>query len=143
MRFTLFLFSSLLAVAVAACADIATDQIAAPRLVTGRASLAKEPSKQEVTGHAAFLLGATPAAYSLSAVRHVDGHTSGEFEAVIEVNGGVRLHGSVTCFTIFGNAARLAARIDQSSSPDVRAGSFLIWTLSDNGEGANEEFLRA
>ena len=36
------------------------------------------------------------------------------------------------CFTIVGNTGRMAARVTQSTTPDVVPGSYLIWTVMDN-----------
>ncbi|HEY2851815.1 MAG TPA: hypothetical protein VGJ18_03165 [Gemmatimonadaceae bacterium] len=73
--------------------------------------------------------------YSVSAVRHHDGSVSGELEETSQQQGGQRIHARVYCVTITGNTARLAARLDQSNVPFGPVGSFVVWSVIDNGEG--------
>jgi hypothetical protein len=40
------------------------------------------------------------------------------------------------CFAVTGNSARLAAQIDQSNVAFGPIGSYVIWSVIDNGEGA-------
>jgi hypothetical protein len=104
-------------------------------------SLAASSVHQQVTGHANLLLpqfNNVEEKYSQSAIRHADGAVSGEFILESAQDGGPRLHGHVVCFTIIGNAARLAGQIDQSNFSITPAGSYVVWSLRDNGEGAKD-----
>jgi hypothetical protein len=96
-------------------------------------------AQQRVTGHANVFLPNFQAEqkYSNSAIRHADGSVSGEWELHSEQDGGVRLHGDVICFTIVGNTARLGGFIEQSTEPAFE-GLYAVWTVIDNGEGAND-----
>ena len=73
--------------------------------------------------------------YSSNAIRHADGSVSGQFELKSEQDEGLRIHGDVVCFTVIGNVARLAGRVDQSNTPIVEEGAYVVWTVVDNGEG--------
>ena len=100
--------------------------------------LAQSGVQQRVTGHANMFLPnfAAEQKYSQSAIRHADGTVSGEFELKSEQDGGLRVHGDVTCFTIVGNTARLGGFIEQSTEPAFE-GLDVVWTIVDNGEGNN------
>ena len=94
---------------------------------------------QRVTGSAAIILpnyGNALEHYSVSAIRRADGATTGEFEEYSEQDGGQRIHATVVCFTVIGNSARLAARIDQTNVSFGPVGSYVVWSVIDNGEGA-------
>jgi len=92
-----------------------------------------------VTGSATIILPAFDNAlerYSLSAIRHKDGSVTGEFEEFSEQEGGQRIHAHVVCFNVTGNSARLAAQIDQTTVSFGPVGSYVVWSVIDNGEGA-------
>lgn len=112
----------------------------APRRMSPTTSLSSRVMQQEqVTGSATILLplhGNAQERYSLSAIRHSDGSVTGEFEEYSEQDGGQRIHAQVYCFTITGNSARLAARIEQTNVSFGPVGSYVVWSLIDNGEGA-------
>lgn len=94
---------------------------------------------QRVTGSATILLPDHDDAlerYSMSAIRHADGTVSGEFEETSEQDGGQRIHARIVCFTVIGNSARLAAQIDQTNVSFGPVGSYVVWSVIDNGEGA-------
>jgi hypothetical protein len=104
------------------------------------ARLAAGGVQQQVTGHANIELPAFGNAverYSQSAIRHADGTVSGQFELSSEQDGGLRIHGDVFCFTVVGNTVRLGGQIDQSDADFIPVGSYVVWTIVDNGEGAN------
>lgn len=73
--------------------------------------------------------------YSVSAIRHRDGSVSGELEETSQQQGGQRIHARVYCVTVTGNSARLAARLDQSNVPFGPVGSYVVWSVVDNGHG--------
>ena len=96
-------------------------------------------SGESVTGSATIVLPAFDNAlehYGLSAIRHNDGSVTGEFEEFSEQDGGQRIHAHVVCFTVTGNSARLAAQIDQTNVDFGPVGSYVVWSVIDNGEGA-------
>ena len=92
-----------------------------------------------VTGSATILLPNFDNAlerYSVSAIRHDDGSVSGDFEEFSAQEGGQRIHANVVCFNVTGNSARLAAQIDQTNVSFGPVGSYVVWSVIDNGEGA-------
>lgn len=104
-------------------------------------SLASSGVEQSVTGHANIVLDYFNNAierYSQSAIRHADGSFSGEFELSSQQAGSLRIHGDVVCFHIVGNTAYLAGIVDQSNYEGVTPGSYVVWNVIDNGEGAND-----
>jgi hypothetical protein len=132
----------LCAVVVAACSG-GSDGMAsrgfpsAPSLSASAAPQSSSP--QHVTGSATILLPLFDNAlerYSVSAIQHNDGSVTGELEETSEQEGGQRIHATVYCFTVTGNTARLAARIDQTNVSFGPVGSYVVWSLVDNGEGA-------
>jgi hypothetical protein len=123
-----------------ACGDQSVSAPDANRLasMTASASRVDDVQEQAVTGGAGFVVaseGNLFEAYSVSAIRHTDGRVTGELEIKSNIGGGFRIHGEVACFTILGNTARLAARVTQSTNPNVAPDSYLFWSLTDNGEG--------
>lgn len=136
----------LLGLAVLGCT--ATDRVLGPdRLASGpnaafdRVDAAASGAQQRVTGHATILLpsfGNAEEKYSSNAIRHADGTVSGQFELKSAQDGGLRIHGDVVCFTIVGNRARIAGRVDQSNTTLVPEGTYVVWTVVDNGEGAKD-----
>jgi hypothetical protein len=112
----------------------------APRRSLPPPNFSAAGAEQRVTGSATIILpnfGNARERYSLSAIRHSDGSVTGEFEEFSEQEGGQRIHAQVVCFTITGNSARLSAQIDQTNVPFGPVGSYVVWSLIDNGEGAN------
>lgn len=111
-----------------------------PRVSVAAPSQTSRAARQErVTGSATILLPLFDDArerYSVSAIRHSDGSVTGELEEFSEQEGGQRIHAKVFCFTVTGNGARLAARIDQTNVSFGPVGSYVVWSVIDNGEGA-------
>jgi hypothetical protein len=113
-----------------------------PRLTLTSPSFSKDDAGSaagdHVTGSATIILPGFDNAlerYSIDAERHADGLVSGEFEEFSAQTGGQRIHAHVVCFTVTGNSARLAAQLDQSNVPFGPVGSYVIWSVIDNGEG--------
>jgi len=99
-----------------------------------------DAQEQQVTGQATIVLDNFNNAlekYTQSAIRHADGTFSGEFELKSEQATGLRVHGDVVCFKVIGNTAYLAGVIDQSDTEGAPPGSYVLWNIVDNGEGAN------
>lgn len=128
----------LCAVVVVGCSG--GSDVAGPQRTAVTPSLTSRIAQQErVTGSATILLplfGNAEERYSLSAIRQSDGSVTGEFEEFSEQEGGQRIHAQVYCFTVTGNSARLAARIDQTNVSFGPVGSYVVWSVIDNGEGA-------
>ena len=102
-------------------------------------SLSATGAEHHVTGNATVILplhGDALEHYALSAIQHSDGRVSGEFEEYSQQDGGQRIHAQVYCFTVTGNTARLAARIDETNVSFGPVGSFVVWSVIDNGQGA-------
>ena len=118
-------------------------------LVPGAQLLVGEVGAQSpqdsVTGHAEFVVlpPGNHAGFSVSAIRHRDGSVSGEVEEHVQTQTGVfvrRRHGTIICFTVTGNIARIGAISDRVTGPNVLPpGAEFFFTVVDNGEGANDE----
>jgi hypothetical protein len=63
---------------------------------------------------------------------------SGELELLAGQAADPTLLGSIVCARADGatGTARLAAHVERSTTPLAPVGSFLVWTVVDNGEGA-------
>jgi hypothetical protein len=98
--------------------------------------------QQQVTGHANIILtafGGAEEKYSNSAIRHADGTFSGEFQLKSAQDGGLAIHGNVICFKIVADrVAWLGGVVEHSNTPLAPPGTEVIWTVIDNGEGAND-----
>jgi hypothetical protein len=100
--------------------------------------------KQSVTGHYQFvgINTGNDFKYSLSAIRNDDGSVSGEFEErVILASTGEfirQTHGTVTCFQIVGNMARIGGLVDQATDPRFLPGTEFRLVIVDNGNGASD-----
>jgi hypothetical protein len=133
-----------LGVVLLGCTATADKVVAPPAMRLDRvdAAAANGGAEQSVTGHATILLsvfGFAEEKYSNTAIRHADGSFSGQFELKSAQEGGLRIHGDIVCFGIVGtNIARIAGRVDQSNYAPVPEGSIVLWTVVDNGEGAND-----
>jgi hypothetical protein len=62
----------------------------------------------------------------------------GQFELFTEQEGGIRVHGTITCLGIRDNdgelVGHLGGAITQSTVPDFVGGN-VVWTVVDEGEG--------
>ena len=63
---------------------------------------------------------------------------SGELELLASPAGGPKLLGAIVCARADGamGIARLATRVELSTVPLIPMGSFLVWTVVDDGEDA-------
>lgn len=106
-----------------------------------------ETGEQGVTAGAKFTVPFDPVPIegksAFSAIRHRDGLFSGQFH-IISTNFPtpgfvIRLHGSVTCFTLIGNAAFLNGVVEQSNAPEFNPeGSTISWSVVDQGESVHD-----
>ena len=105
------------------------------------AEVGAQTAQESVTGHVEFVnLFNNHVRYSVNAIRHRDGSVSGEAEEHVETAAGVfirRGHGTVTCFTLNGNIARIGGIVDRTDA-GVPPGTEFFLTVVDNGEGAND-----
>jgi len=112
--------------------------------VTGPGALSGTDAKQSVTGHYQFIGINTgnDFKYSLSAIRHEDGSVSGEFEERVILNSTGdfirQTHGTVTCFQIVGNMARIGGLVDHATDPRFLPGTEFRLVVVDNGNGASD-----
>src|ERR1051326_1432048 len=97
-----------------------------------------ESTGAQVTGDIAIVLPGFDNAleqYSVSAIRHRDGLFSGELEETSQQQGGQHIHARLVCVSVTGNTARLAARLEKSNVPFGPVGSYVVWSVIDNGHG--------
>lgn len=117
----------------------ATSPSAASRQMLQEPSFSREGGREErVTGDVQIYLPSFNNAlerYSLSAIKHGDGDVSGELNEFSAQDGGQHIHARVYCFTVVGNMARLAAQIEKTNVPFGPKGSYVVWTVFDNGQG--------
>jgi hypothetical protein len=126
------------AFALMACGDARSSRITGPA-----GPLANNGSAKEfvTTGGAEItvVVDLQTERYSFVANRENDGSVVGELTAIETVLGKTfTFHADVTCFTIDGNQAWLEGVITHSNAPVFPpAGTTIIWTVEDNGEGGN------
>jgi hypothetical protein len=114
-----------------------------PSVEVTSAALAAD-AKQSVTGHYQFvgINTGNDFKYSLSAIRHDDGSVSGEFEERVLLNSTGEFirqtHGTVTCFQIIGNMARIGGLVDHATDPRFLPGTEFRLVVVDNGNGASD-----
>jgi hypothetical protein len=129
--------------AIAACSSDGASSAIAPvdPLVTRTARAATE---QSLTGHAEFInpRNGNRVKMSVNAIRHVDGTTTGKVEQHIDIASTGqfirRAHSTVLCLTVVGNVARYGAVIDRIEGAGAPAGTEIVGTAIDNGEGNND-----
>jgi hypothetical protein len=113
-------------------------------LNVGEVAASNTDAMQSVTGHYQFvgINTGNDFKYSFSAIRHNDGSVSGEFEErVLFASTGEfirQTHGTVTCFQIVGNAARIGGVVDQATDPRFLPGTEFRLVVEDNGTGASD-----
>lgn len=144
----LALAASLVTASALGC-DANEERVAGPaaRPTADVDAAAGEPAavQQSATGHADIFGPVTGFhwVYSISAINHPDGTTTGEYEEHTYVTATGELvrktHAHVTCLTVVGNTAYVGGVVDRSTDPtvvpDVTEG---VLTLVDNGEGKND-----
>jgi hypothetical protein len=100
--------------------------------------------KQSVTGHYQFvgINTGNDFKYSVAAIRHDDGSVSGEFEERVTLASTGEFirqtHGTVTCFQIVGNVARIGGLVDNATDPRFLPGTEFRLIVVDNGQGASD-----
>ena len=96
--------------------------------------------RQIVTGGVQFMLPEGPGVttsttYEMAAIRDRDGRVKGELEIQVDRDPRQKFHGEIVCFLVVGRSAHLAARVTKSNVSFVPPGSYLAWSVVDNGEG--------
>jgi hypothetical protein len=132
----------LCAVGLSGCgSDAAFDPTSASTVPASGPQLKSTGTQQQITGVAFITLveaGNAAERFTFSAVRHRDGDVSGQFELFTEQDGGIRLHGTITCLGILDLdgelVGHLGGTVTRSSVPDL-LGTNVIWTVVDEGEG--------
>jgi hypothetical protein len=131
------------AAGLASCGSDADDDPTSPSIAAPSSpELQAQRSQQQITGVAFITLveaGNAAERFTFSAVRHRDGRISGQFQLFTEQEGGIRLHGKITCLGIRSEGGELighlSATVTKSSEP-LFEGLDLVWTVVDRGEGA-------
>ena len=106
--------------------------------------VAAQGVEQSVTGHVEFDNpngGGRHVRYSVSAIRDSNGFVRGEVEELIQTQDGQVIlhgHGTVTCFTVNGNIARIGGLVGHVVPPANSLFPDFRLTVVDNGEGNNE-----
>jgi hypothetical protein len=106
--------------------------------IDGAGAAGQVGAGDRVSGTATIILPAFGNArehYSLEAKRRRDGTVTGEFNEFSQQMGGQRIRAHVVCFTLIGDSARLSAQIDKSDVPFGPVGSYVVWSVVDNGHG--------
>jgi hypothetical protein len=139
----------LVGLALVGCERNPSSEITGPTLDPGGSlrfsdEVATADVKQSVTGHYQFvgINTGNDFKYSLSAIRHANGSVSGEFEERVLLNSTGEFirqtHGTVTCFEIVGNMARIGGLVDHATDPRFLPGTEFRLVVVDNGKGAND-----
>lgn len=114
-----------------------------PRSLTAHADAGGVGLSVTGSGHVMRDLGAGEelTTFSYSAIRRVDGTTSGQFQYDFRALNLV-VHGTVTCVTSAGNVAWIGGVIDDLRSDDpvdqALVGTDIWWRVTDNGQGASD-----
>jgi len=134
-------FLALAGASVLACSDSPSERVTGPAAASNL-SLDRSTVDQKavVTGGVSFLLPEGPevmtrTSYAFSAIREHDGDVKGELEILVERDPNQVFHARVECMGVAGNKANIGARVTKSSVSFVPAGSYLAWSVADNGEG--------
>jgi hypothetical protein len=80
-------------------------------------------------------------AIKFDAKRDATGHATGTFEfTAVYRNAKVKLTGTVTCYTVKGNTARLGGIVTSSNFSEIPVGTSETWSLTDNGAPQSHRF---
>ncbi len=93
---------------------------------------------QSVIGFGLFTEDGEPTTFSFTARRYADDSVEGEWERQnrsLDFRG----HGDVICFKIDGDQAWIGDIIEQFPSDPGRVGGGAVWSVIDNGQGANAD----
>ena len=111
---------------VAACSDSATD-VSAPQL-------AVNADQQSV--HGRIYVDFFDEKDTFTAIRAPTGQVTGRFNVHSPEFG--HISGTVFCFAIDGNRARLAGVVTNAKEAPFLIGTGAYWTVQDNGEGSSD-----
>ena len=126
--------------ALSACSDSASNRLTSPKSPSSLELDRTTGKPQIVTGGVEFLLPeapgiVTPTRYEMAAIRNPSGDVKGELEIHVQRATDQVFHGELVCFQTVGNSAHLAARVTRSNVDFVPPGTYLAWSVVDNGEG--------
>ncbi len=93
---------------------------------------------ESVTGSGHITAGDGLRVFTFNARKKADGSVSGVYHLNIQATG-LKVKGSIECFTIEGNVAYLAGLVDRSNSEAAALNppSGFMFKVTDNGQGAN------
>jgi hypothetical protein len=104
----------------------------------------EEDDMQKAWGHARitfFFGGMVVDQYHFTAIRHKNGRVTGNFKfnsRFLDEN--AHVSGEVVCLTVTENRARIGGIVRKSDFEEfIATGSQLIWSVTDNGKGHNDE----
>ncbi len=75
--------------------------------------------------------------FAFTAETRDDGTTTGQAELINRFSG-VRVHMELDCLTVVANVATMSGTIDHSNSSVFAPGLAVVFTVADNGEGAED-----
>jgi hypothetical protein len=133
------------AAVLGACSSgLEPDPANAPATTAVNTRSAASDLHQQITGNAFITLvdaGNAPERFTFSAVRHAGG-VKGQFELFTAQEGGIRVHGTISCLGILAEGGELVGHlggtITRSSAPGFE-GANVIWTVVDAGEGSGAQ----
>ena len=134
MRNTIVGGAVLLATALAGCG--AEDQLTSPITATSAATPVESVTGSAHTFQPAVGGGFVRRRLTFTASRSSDGTVQGSWQLVA---GAAIVRGSITCFTMVGDAVRVGGTVESSKFTTFIEGSDTGWFLEDNGEGAGTE----
>ena len=134
MRNTIVGGAVLLATALAGCG--AEDQLTSPITATSAATPVESVTGSAHTFQPAVGGGFVRRRLTFTASRSSDGTVQGSWQLVA---GAAIVRGSITCFTIVGDAVRVGGTVESSKFTTFIVGSDTGWYLEDNGEGSDTE----
>lgn len=134
MRITTGSGAIILALALAGCGT--DDQLTSPISATAAATPVESVTGSAHTFQPAVGGGFVRRRLTFTASRSADGTVEGSWQLVA---GAAIVRGSITCFTIVGDAVRVGGVVEQSLFSTFVVGSETGWYLEDNGEGAGDE----
>jgi hypothetical protein len=80
--------------------------------------------------------GAEKRTFAFTARENAAGDVKGQMQLINRAQG-VKIHAELDCLRLSGNTATAAGTVTSSNSPAWPVGARMIFTVEDNGEGAN------
>jgi hypothetical protein len=118
--------------------DSAGEAVAGPGLVL-QAVNAGETTARAVTGSGHYTSSAGFwRTFSFQVRRQADGSVRGRFQLVGHRQPAVRLHGSLTCFSVLGNEAWIGGIYEKATNQNLIGTGFGFY-VKDNGQGSGAD----